>query len=222
MATKRELATQEILKWVEEILPGSENTEMYAIALTKLSDSQFSDYMSKLKSGAEILYIVQPNLKTGVRLDIRRNLKVAKKLGHSFFERLWLTDQDTGVTYLTKIPYLVVDLPLRKQAQTLSKKVSIPHDNSHVDDLSGQPTGESKGGGLSFPEIQMLHAQGLDRSIEELAKFRGGDEKSYRAMNKQMIDTGSVALDSIQLDSKVKSTEVLSTLFKCMHIDNNL
>lgn len=218
----REKATKEIIKWVEKILPGGGNKEIYEQQLGKLTDKQFEEYMAKLRSGEEVLFIIQPNLRKDVSLDIRRNLAVAKELNYSFFQRLWLTDPGTGETYLTPIPYMVVDLPLRKQAQSLEKKVSIPQDNSTVDELTGQPTNSSKGGSVSFPELQVMNAQGLDKTVEELIKFRGGDEVAFRAMNKQIIETGSVYIDNIETNTKTKSTEVLSTLLKSMHLDNNL
>lgn len=217
----REAATKEIIKWVEEILPGGGNKEIYEKALSKLTNAQFDDYMKKLESGEETLSMVVPNL-SKKKLDVERNLKVAKKLGHNFFERLWLTDPHTETVYLTPIRYLVVDLPLRRQAQLLNKKITIPDSSDTADVLTGQATGPSKGASISFPELQTLHAQGLDKTIEELIKFRGGDEEAYRAMNKSLVDTGSVSLDSIQTNSRVKSTETLSTFLKAAHIQNNL
>lgn len=219
--SNREAATKEILKWVEELLPGGGNKEIYEKALGKMTNAQFDDYMKKLESGEEVLSLTVPNL-SKKRLSVERNLKVAKKLGHNFFQRLWLTDPHSGSTYLTPIPYLVVDLPLRRQAQLLTKKISIPESSDTADVLTGQATGPSKGASLSFPELQTLHAQGLEKTIEELIKFRGGDEEAYRAMNKELIDKGSVSLDNIQTNSRVKSTETLSTFLKAAHIQNNL
>lgn len=217
----REAATAEIIKWVEELLPGGGNKELYEASLKKLTNAQFDEYMKKLENGEEVLSITAPNLSKH-KLTVERNLKVAKKLGHNFFQRLWLTDPHSGTAYLTPIPYLVVDLPLRRQAQTLNKKISIPKSSDTADVLTGQATGPSKGASISFPELQTLHAQGLDKSIEELIKYRGGDEEAYRAMNKELVERGSVSLDSIQTNTRVKSTETLSTFLKAAHIQNNL
>ena len=217
----RAAAMAELFKYVEKLLPKSENVKMYEETLGKLSDEEFDAYMGKLERGEEILFLVCPNV-THPRISLERNLKIAKELKHDFFQRLWLTDPHTGTTYLTPIPYLVVDLPLRRQAQRLDKKISIPKDNHHTDVLTGQATGPSKGASLSFPELQVLYAQGLDSTIEELIKFRGGDEQAYRAMNKILIDQGTVDLNSIPNTSRVKSTETLSTFLKAAHLDNNL
>ncbi|MBE0438344.1 MAG: hypothetical protein IBX57_01060 [Gammaproteobacteria bacterium] len=219
----RKKATETILEYVEKIYPGGGNKEMYETILAKMSDKQFDAYMKKLASGEETLFMVAPNL-SKARLSVERNIKIAKELGHEFFQRLWLTDDVTGEAYLTPIPYLVIDLPLRRQAQLLSKKSSIPQNNDQVDELTGQYSGKPRGASLSFPELQTLYAQGLEKTIEELIKFRGGDEDAFRAMNKAMIDGGAVSLDQIssKINSNVKSTQTLSTILKAMHLDNTL
>lgn len=220
--SNRKAATKELLKYIDKLLPGGENVKIYEEQLAKLTDAQFDAYMTKLESGEETLFLVAPNLSKN-RLSVDRNLEIAKELNHNFFERLWLTDPHTGTTYLTPVPYLVVDLPLRRQAQLLNKKISIPDNNSHIDEMTGQATGPSKGSKLSFPELQTLYAQGLDRTIEELIKFRGGDTEAFRQMNAEMIDKGSVSLDAlIDKGTRVKSTETLNILLKAMHFDNNL
>ena len=71
--------------------------------------------------------------------------------------------------------------------------------------------------------MQCMHAQGLDRTIEELMKYRGGDEKGFNAMNKSIINRGGVSLDAIApYAGRVKSTETVSSYLKAMHLDNNL
>lgn len=218
----RKAATAEIIKWIDKLLPGSPNADLYKERLGKLSDEEFDAYMAHLETGEEVLSLIAPNL-SDQKLTIENNLKVAEELGHNFFERLWLTDPKTGTQYLTPVRYLIVDLPLRRQQQLLVKKISIPEDNLHVDELTGQPSGPSQGSKLSFPEIQVLYAQGMDRAIEELIKFRGGDVKAFQAMNRSIIDTGGASMDAIKkTPTKVKSTETLSTLLTSMHLKNNL
>lgn len=218
----RKAATAELLKCIDMLLPGSENAKLYEERLSKLTDEEFEDYMRKLESGEEILSLIAPNLSKN-KISLERNLKVAEKLGVKLFERLWLTDPVTGREYLTPVEYLIVDLPMRRQQQLLIKKIAIPEDNRHIDEMTGQPTGPSKGASLSFPELQVLSAQGMDRSIEELIKFRGGDIKAFLAMNRQIIETGGVSQDAIKrTPTKVKSTETLSTLLKAAHLDNTL
>lgn len=218
----RKAATDEVVRCLELILPGSENSKMIRERLDALSNKDFEAYMQALRDGEQCLYMQVPNL-SSPKLEINTLLKAADKLGVPIFERVWMTDQVTGEVYLTPQAYPVVDLPVRRQQQLLIKKISIPEDNRHVDDLTGQPSGPSASSSISFPELQVLSAQGLDRSIEELIKFRGGDTKAFEIMNRQMIETGSTSQDSIkQVPTKVRSTETLNALLKAMHLDNTL
>lgn len=229
--SKRARATAYILEHIAMLEPGSsDNVEITRQRLESLSDEQFADYMRRLRKpknaeeeqGRQTLTYYAPNLgKT--KLRVARNLEIAEKIGHPFFERLWITDPQTGVTYLTPNRYLVCDLPVRRQAQLLVKKVSIPTDNNTVDELSGQPTGDSKGGKLSFPELQAQVSQQLDRTVIEEIKIRGGDEKAYQTFERRMIEQGSVSQDELlRQGTRVKSTETLSILLKGMMLDNNL
>jgi hypothetical protein len=218
----RKAATDELIRLLNLMLPDSPNNELYRTQLERLSNEEFEIYMSKLESGEEIVSIISPNL-TEQKLTVENNLKVAKELGHEFFQQLWLTDPTTQRVYLTPQKYLVIDLPVRRQQQLLVKKIAIPQHNRSSDDLTGQPTGDSRGSSLSFPELQVLYAQSLNRTTEELIKFRGGDLKAMRMMTQQLIETGAANQDSIKrTPTKVKSTETLSTFLKGMHLENTL
>lgn len=220
--SNRKAATAECLKWINELVPDGQAVKDMETVLNSLSDDEFDAYMLALEEETEILSIAIPNLGKD-KLELERLLDVGEKLGHSFFEQLWLTDAKSGVTYLTPEKYLVVDLPLRRQQQLLSEKISIPENNRHVDEMTGQVTGDSKGASLSLPELQLLRAQGLDRPVLEMIKVRGGDDRAFRAINRQIIETGGASIDSVLgAGTRVKSTETLSTLLKGMHIQNNL
>lgn len=218
----RQLATEELVKWLDLLLPGSPNAAVYRARLEKLSDAEFDKYIDQLESGEQTVTLVAPNL-ADYKLDLTRNIELGKQLGHEFFERLWLTDPVTGMEYLTPKRYLVVDLPLRRQQQMLREKISIPLNSRHVDEMTGQPTGDSQGASLTFPELQVLYSQGFRAPILELIKFRGGDNKARQAMERLLTDTGGASIDAImQTPTRVKSTETLSTLLTSMHLKNNL
>lgn len=220
--SNRKAATEFILSHIDKILPGSPNRKRYEDLFAGMNDKQFDEFMKKLESGEVNLSIISPNL-TKDRLDVNRNIKIADSLGHDFFQHLVLTDPTTGVPYLTPLRYLVVDLPVRRQVQLLQKKITIPENNKHVDDLSGQSTGASKGSKISFPELQVLFAQNLDSTITELIKFRGGDSKGFNAMNRSIYETGGASIEHLAKGgTKVKSVTTLTTLLKAMHLDNTL
>jgi len=219
--SQRKKATDAILYWIDRLLPGSDNVAYYKERLDAMENEEFEQYMRRLKDGEEVLSLTVANL-SEKRLSVERNFEIAQELGHSFFQRLWLTDPQTQTQYLTPVPYLVMDLPVKRQAQMLAKKSNIPEKNDVADSVTGQATGPSKGSSLSFPELQVLQSQGLEKTIEELIKYRGGDEKAYRAMNRAIIRDGSVSLSQIQGQSRVKGTETFSTYLKSAHLQNNL
>ena len=135
-----------------------------------------------------------------------------------------IIDPETGEEFLTPLEYPILILPLRIQQQKLSKKMSIPKDNSHIDDLTNQPTTESKGASISYPEVQIIYAMGGEKILEETLKVRGGDDKAFRDYNNELIANGGVTISSISSDkTKVKSTKTVATILKTgMHLDNNL
>lgn len=224
MFGNRKAAEKMLLEEVlEGILPGSINTQIYKDIFKVMSDEDFDQWIKDLESGARYLAVVAPE-KTGPSLSVERNLDLAEKWGHNFFERIWMDPQNGSPSYLSNDPYLVVDLPLKRQAQFLIKKISIPEDNRSIDTLTGQPTGKSKGSKISWPELQILAALGgFDNTITEFFKFRGGDLQGFNAMNHMIAQTGGVSLDSVgSLGTKVKSVQSLSTLLTSAHLRNSL
>ena len=222
MPGNRKAAENIILTYIEKILPGSENKTIYRNLFDSMDDKKFDEFMAKLNDGSSRLAIIAPNFGTS-KLSVERNLDLAIELGHEFFERIWIDGGNEVPPYLSPIKYLIVDLPLRRQAQLLVKKISIPENNKSIDDFTGQPTGKSKGSKISYPETQIMAALNLDASLTEMLKYRGGDLKGFNAMNDAISKTGGVSLNSIAAASGVvKSTETLHTLLISMHLSNTL
>jgi hypothetical protein len=222
MAGNRKAAEAVILEWIEKLIPDSGNRDLYANLFAGMDDAAFAVWMEKLERQEIRLAVVAPNLAKS-SLDIDRNLKLADELGHNFFERILIDNGNDIPPYLSPVRYLVVDLPLRRQAQLLVKKISIPEDTKSVDDFTGQPTGKSKGSKISYPETQIMAALNLDANLTEMLKYRGGDEKGFDALNSSISKTGGVSLQSIEkLGTQVKSTQTLSIILTCMHLENTL
>lgn len=223
MAGNRKAAEKEVYDVLEAIVPGSQNTKIYSDIFAVMNDGDFEKFIIGLESGERPLAIITEALGVG-SLDVGRNLDIADKWGYKFFERIWMDPQNGSAPFLSNDEYLVVDLPLKRQAQFLIKKISIPEDNHSIDNLTGQPTGKSKGSKISWPELQILASLGeFDSTIEEFIKVRGGDLTSFNAMNHMIATTGGVSLKSISsLGGKVKSVQSLSTLLTSMHLANTL
>lgn len=224
MNDARKEATDYAIKLLSKFAGKNESVKEIEGMLNNLNDKQFDAYMQSLLDGSQTIPYIAPNLGK-VRLSSEKNLKIAEELGHEFFQRLWMTDPATGEVYLTPKKYLVIDLPLRRLQQHLTKKIKIPKDNQHIDEMTGQPTasGPSSGSKVSFPELQVLYSQDLNSVIRELFKFRGGDQEAHRALNKDALQSGMPSMDAVDDgETRVRATEVLSILFKSAHLDNNL
>lgn len=214
---------EQFLSDTDAILPGTPDVEYYRNYLTELSDEAFERLVEDIEAGRVILPVYEPNF-SKQRLSTKRNLELGTTWGHKFFERLVISDpQDPTLMNMTPKTYLILELPWRRQIQTLTNKMSVPMNNDHIDELTGQPTGESKGSSLTYPELQLLFSEQRDSSILELMKVRGGDQEAYHRLEEQIIQTGSAKLSDVTVDgSRAKSTDTLKTLLNAAHIGNNL
>jgi hypothetical protein len=124
---------------------------------------------------------------------------------------------------LTPEKYLVVDLPVRRQRQLQRKKITIPQGTRHVDELSGQVTGPSRGSKISMPELQVLYSQDLTQPIVELIKYRGGDIKGQQLLYRSLMETGRASQKALSMTpTAVRSTQVLGIIFNAMHLSTTL
>lgn len=218
----RKAFTKIAVEWVEKIIPGSEYPKILEEQLNSMTNAQFENYVKHLETTGDSIPIIVPVM-NNVKIDVMRNLQIGKELGYDFFQHLTLTDSITGVTYKTPIKYLVLQLPFRRQQQMLEEKAGIPETNRHVNDLTGQPTGTSKGASLTYPEVQVMRSQEWDNSLTELLKYRGGDTRGFQAMNRNIAEQGGVSLKELmQTPTIVKSTETLYVYLLSAHLDNNI
>lgn len=227
MPKNRKAAEKVILSVVDSISPGNPNVQHYKNLFdpnspTYIDDKGFDDWMTRWrnKEGA-IVYVDSPDGKH--QLDVKRNLEViAPKMGIEFFQQIWYQDE-TGDWFLTPNTYMIVPYPVRRQAQLLVEKISIPEHNRSIDDYTGQVTGDSRGSKISYPELSLLKAFGLKKSIEELMHWRGGDVKGNRLMNQQIMRTGGASMDALApYAGEVTSTRTLRNILIGMHLDNTL
>lgn len=222
MNAAREAVQEYISKAMAQVLPGNQNPEIYADFFGRLDDDQFDALMDRLEKDEESFPFYHPNF-TGKNIDLEHLIGLIKQEGGAFMEQINMVDFETGQKFLTPIQYPILRLPLRIQQQKLQKKMSVPKDNKHVDDLTGQPTTESKGSAISYPEIQILYAMGLNKTMQELLKVRGGDEKAYRDYNNEIIATGGVNVGAIASQkTKVKSGKTVSAILNAMMLSNNM
>lgn len=222
MSGSRSKAEAFIIKYIDKIAPGGQNKAIYEKLFSAMNDKQFDEFINDLESGKRFLTVIAPNFGK-VNITVENNLKIAEELKHEFFQKLWIEGDEETPTYLTPIKYLVVDLPLRRASQLLTKKISVPDHNRVIDAMTGQPTGESKGAKISYPELQVAAAMGLDNCMIELMKYRGGDNKGGVALNAMLSKYGTANLSTLsQYSSGVESTKTLKTFLTALHLKSNL
>ncbi len=223
MAGNRKAAEQIIIDMVEAILPGGGNRQVYETFFSKMNDKTFDQWMEDINTGKERPFIYVPN-GSKHKLSTERNFAIAKKVGHSFFEKIWVDHDDPErPKYLTNVPYIILELPVRRQSQLLVKKISVPDNNRSIDQLTGQAAGGSRSARISYPELQFLMGMNLPNSLIELMKYRGGDQGGFNAMNRTISTDGTVSLKGINhLATGVESTKTLSAYLTAMHLRNTL
>lgn len=220
--SNRALVEKEILYFIDQFRPGSKNKEMYETLFKSMNDSEFESFINDLEKG-ESLVLYAPNLEKPA-LNIDANLKIAKQLDVEIFQHLYLTDPHTGQLKKTANKYMVGEAVVRRQAQTLDDKSSIPNSKGRVDQRTGQYVGEIKGARFSGPELHVNASKGLDKMLLETVKYKGGDERGYSLFKQSIYQTGEVSIDYLMnnFDTAVKSNKTMSVYLKAMHLQNNL
>lgn len=210
-----------ILQFLKELEPTGFNVEKYTKdVFPNMSDKQFDTYMRGMRDGSMSLVIFKPPYQAK-GITVENNIKLGKKYGLNFFEKLVYTNDPKVPDHKTAIDYMVLTLPYRRQSQTLVKKISVPDNNKTIDQLTYQPTGASKGSKISYPELQVLIGMGMDNCIEELIQMRGGDRGGFRAYNAMAMRYGSANLSTLKpYKTGVDSTKTLKIYLTSMHISN--
>lgn len=222
--SKRKEVENLILHIIDKLDTGSvkPNTKLYIDLFKSLSNSDFENMMEGIKNQTTTLSIIVPN-GGDVKIDVENNFRIAKELGFKFLDHLRFKNHPTLGTFITPNTYLTMMLPIRRAAQLLSKKISIPESDNKIDMLTGQVTGKSKSSKLTLPELQILVGMGLKYSIREMMKVRGGDLGAKNAMNAMLMKTGDASQQNIEpYATGVKSVQTLRAYWKAQHISTTL
>lgn len=207
-----------ILEFFKTLEPTGHNVERWKAIFKDMSDKDFDEYMKGIRDGTKYLVIFKPHFEAK-GLTIENILATADKYGIPLFEKLVVENDRNIPDHKTNIDYFVVDLPYRRQSQNIVKKISVPDDNKVIDHLTFQPTGASKGAKVSYPELRVLIGMGLDNTISELIRYRGGDKGGFAAYNAMFLRYGSVNLKTLgNYSTGVESTKTLKTLLLGMHL----
>lgn len=219
MTPARQKCQKEIMKFLKELDSSGMNCEKYEKIFEEMSDGDFDDYMKGVADETKAFIIFAPIYKSNA-ITTENNIKLAEKYNLPLFERIEVTNHPNMPDYTSFQDFLLMDLPIKRQAQNIVTKCSIPENNRTIDYLTYQPTGESKGSKFSLPELNSLIAMGLHNSVEELSRYRGGDRGGFRAYNASINQLGSVRLSAISpYLTGVESTKAIRGILMGMHLE---
>lgn len=217
---KRQKVEEMILKTVKLMEPEGSNHERYKKLFSSMNDKQFDTFMNEIKTGKRKLTFLAPNMK--VVLKQKNLMDAAEYVNAEIFTHITYTDPVTGLKYTTPDKACVLTLPVRRTRQFLQHGLSVPEGDSHVDTMTGQVMKPDQASKFSFPEMQLLFGRGLNKTIEEFMKIRGGDINAYAQYRQSIEETGSFNQSSLSDDTVPRTAMVSSLILTCMGLDNNL
>ena len=222
-SSKRKAVETYILKYIGKIVSGDANIKLYQEFFKSMNDKEFDQWMRDLRDGKKTLSVIVPNGDNKTKVDLENNMKIAKELKIEFFQQLKVTGQEGLPDYTTTNKFMICKLPLRRAQQTLAKGISVPEHSKITDTLTGQVTSASRASKISFPEIQVLMGMGLNATLRELVKVRGGDLGAANAMNQSLTKIGKVNQQQINpYSSGVVSTKTLKAYLNGIHLKSTL
>lgn len=218
----RVAATAVCVRLMEELFPGSGNAMQIGKDLEALSDEEFDGIMEGIRQGKPMISATLPNLTSPI-YDNAHLKAVAKRWGVEFFQYLEMEDPETKKVFTTPVRYMVIREGVIRLQQMIEDKQSIPDDNTHVDDLTGQVTGPSKGSRISFPELNNIESLGGNTLIRELISVRGGDEGANQKLETDISLTGEgTVANAKEWGTGVTATKNFATLLRTAHLDTTL
>lgn len=219
---KRKLIEDGILEFVTPITPGGGNAVVYKNIFNNTTDAQFEAIWNNIKESGYIPIFLD-SYDSAEMVDFDSLVTLAKKWDIPLEQQVIIPDQDTGILYTTPETAVVGIVETCKQRQLSIKKIGVSKHDYQIEDLTGQPTGDSKAGGISNPEINILIALGLPTMAKELASVKGGDIGAYRHYKTELSNTGRTDTNNaLKNGSGVKSLKTVQWLLLGRHISSNI
>lgn len=215
----RKAAEKWWLDYIVQMPNGKVNAEIYKEVFERMDDAEFKELARRIKEEKFNLPIYIYNMDKE-RIDVDKVFAVGKSIGVEYFHNLILTDPITGHVYETPQKYLCLHLPVCRQSQHLTKKLSTGKGKA-TDHLAGQATGDAKSASISMPELTQLDGREMVSTPLELIKPRGGDAVGHKMMRDSIKETGRFSMGPImEAGSKPKAVETLYSLLKGGHLDS--
>jgi len=203
--------TKSIIKGMQENV-GSENAQIYKDLFGPMSKKEFDDWMDTYLSEDKFLHAVVPNGGNST-FTVEKGLEYLKKNGGSTFGPMVIETEDGIIE--TPIDYFVIYLPIRLPTQTVEKGMAVSEGN-RVNILTGQTNSSSK---MTAPETGILYGLGMNETLKEILRTRGGDVGQQQALSSLLATKGEASMDELAYYAEgVTSTVTLDTFFKGIHI----
>lgn len=188
------------------------NKNLYINAFAKMTDKDFSAWVSRLESGEEDICMIADET---VNLTVDEYFDIAEKRKVKLEHRLTIKGKEGRPdVYSPDNTALVLLLPERRLLQLLMKKIAIAKNENSVDLLTGQVTNESSAAKITGPELGVLLANGMSDSLKELTSVRGGDDGKFRAFNALIANYGKANQEEInKYSTGTGSSNTLKNLF---------
>lgn len=101
----RQKAQEMILQIMRDIEPTGYNVQAWEKVFAKMSDKDFDSYMRGLRDGTKFLVIFKP-MYEAKGITVENNIKVGRKYGIEFFERLTFTGNPGVPDHTTPIEFI--------------------------------------------------------------------------------------------------------------------
>ena len=211
-----------IYKVMDAITTNKDNSKLWRDRLSKMPDKSFKEFINRCDLNKEKI-AVYIHASSNNDISVEGCFKIAKELNIEMFEKVFVPPSSGEPGHFTAVPHFIGMNTLKRQSQTYMKKVSVTSDDTSVDAATGQARGDSFSAKLTYPEIQILPQIGLDDSLHELLKTRGGDVGAYGAMVTQLESTGSTnTKDTDGYATGVQSKKTLKIYMAGIHLGSNI
>jgi hypothetical protein len=168
------------------------NTEHYSVMFSKMSDKRFLDYLKKTK---------WPFRFHTVPFDVEPTVddchKASNIIGFKLFDKVALPHihQDRNGNPVVSNEAMIIDIPIKRMQQIVSKKTSTPSDITKRDMKTGVLLSDDKGAKTSDREMEALVFQGLDSTAKEMGRHKADYRTPKNIMYNAISTTGTFSLE---------------------------
>lgn len=221
MAKNRKKAEEFLLKVVKDADPTLRTFNQVKEQLAKMDDKRFDEFVQRIKARKEFIPLIMDN-HTERQMDTAQALDLCEKYGIQIFQRFWYKHPIVGIKVLSNIKVPFIHMNVRRQIETLMNKMSVSDDNTTVDTLTGQPIHGASA--ITQPESLVYLEKGLDATLVEKLKYRGGDVEGGRLFDQSLIETGKVSTTQLyeQHNTTTRGVQTADIYLTSAHYETNL